>query len=334
MKEIEKNNAATANSRPRRSLRPSGSAALFIAAAILLLYAVREWEYAGIRRNKTGEFAKLREAFLEPHPCDLLIIGSSRAECQFFPPVIDSVTGLKSFNIGMTGATMPFIRASFEAYLENSPPPKYVVLNLDLHSFMDKPDTVYKFPRYFAYLSNEKLRDGLEEHDKRFAYFRWLPFYSMPYYGTHYLDASIRGWLGKPGNYDSTYYSGFAPSERNPALGNFDTLTITSYASAPQEYVQTNLDRITEICAKNKIQLILVVSPLFRRWQESVLNYDKLVGKYRDYAKAHTLVFLDFSNDPVRNDQSLYADPAHLSRTGAILFSRRFSAVLAQYLQH
>jgi hypothetical protein len=308
-------------------------AILFSVAALLLLYLVRELEYAGLRRNRAGEFSKLREAYLEPHPCDLLIIGSSRAECQFYSPIIDSATGLRTFNIGMTGATMPFIRTSLEAYLENSPPPKYVILNLDLHSFKDNPDTVYKFPRYFAYLSNEKLRKGLEETDPRFYWFRKLAFYSMPYYGTKYLDASLRGWLDKPGKYDSTYSSGFAPSERNPALGNLDTLTIAPYVSDPQPYVKDNLDRIVSICREKNIRLIIVLSPLFHRWEESVINYPALCEQFRNYARSKNAGFLDLGLDPVRNDQSLYSDPAHLSLEGARLFSSHFSDTLAQYIR-
>lgn len=317
-------------SKPRRFIKPSRFA--YVIAAIALLYLVREFEYAGLRRNKSGEFAKLRETFLEPHPCDILFIGSSRAECQFYPPVIDSATKLHSFNIGMMGATMPFIRAGFEAYLENSPPPKYVVLNLDLHTFADSPDTVYQFPRYFAFLSNEKLYEGLQYHDKRFRYFKTLPFYSLPYFGSHYLDASLRGWLGRPGNYDSLYVQGFSPSVPNNKAGSLDTMAMPSYASVPRPFVRENLDRIVEICNAKHITLILVISPLFHRWQESVINYDTLVDDFKRYAGDHQLLLLDLGNDSLRDHAEYYADPAHLNRTGAILFSRHFSGVLTQYI--
>src|SRR4051812_41780984 len=108
---------------------------IFILISITLLYVVRAIEYTGIRKNEKGEFAKLRVAFEEKNNFDILIIGSSRAECGFYSPLIDSLTGLHSYNIGMTGAAMPFIRSTLEAYLENSKAPRYVILNLDLHSF-------------------------------------------------------------------------------------------------------------------------------------------------------------------------------------------------------
>ncbi|HTF02633.1 MAG TPA: hypothetical protein VK826_01355, partial [Bacteroidia bacterium] len=146
-------------------------ALLYVFLAIVLLYAVRALLYEGLHRTKSGEFAKLRTVFEEKNNFDVIIIGSSRAECQFYNPIIDSVTGLSSYNLGMTGATMPLIAATLEAYLENSEPPKYVVLNIDLHSLSDNTDTVYLFPRYFAFLDNEKLYEGLVARDKRFLYF-------------------------------------------------------------------------------------------------------------------------------------------------------------------
>ena len=55
-------------------------ALLSVLISLLLLYIVRELEYQGVRRNESGEFAKLRETFLEPQDYDLIYIGSSRAE--------------------------------------------------------------------------------------------------------------------------------------------------------------------------------------------------------------------------------------------------------------
>src|SRR5882762_1000467 len=93
---------------------------IFILISLALLYVLRAIEYAGIRKNKKGEFAKLNQAFEEKNNFDILVIGSSRAECEFYTPIIDSATGLHSFNIGMTGAVMPLIRATLEAYLVHS----------------------------------------------------------------------------------------------------------------------------------------------------------------------------------------------------------------------
>lgn len=305
---------------------------VFAFIAIALLYVVRAFEYAGIRKNEKGEFAKLHLSFEEKNNFDLIVIGSSRAESQFYMPHIDSCTGLNAYNLGMTGAVLPFMRTTLEAYLVHSTPPKYVVLNLDLHSFSDNPDTIYNFPRYFAFLNNEKLYEGLKERDKRFLFFKYFPFYSMPYYTSRYFDSSIRGWIGKEGKYDAYYESGFAPEPVNSKLGDFDTLTIPYFNNPAPAFAIPELDKIDSICKKNNTRLIFALAPLYCRWEEHVVNYPALKEQFHDYAAKHNISFIDLSHDSIRFNQTLYADPAHLDKAGALLFTRHFCDSLGQYI--
>lgn len=305
---------------------------VYIAVAIGLLYVVRALEYAGLRRVQNGEFAKLRTVFEEENNFELVIIGSSRAECQYYNPIIDSVTGLTSYNLGMTGATMPFIAATLEAYLVHSKAPEYVVLNIDLHSLGDNTDTVYKFPRYFAFLDNEKLYKGLQERDGRFFYFRWLPFYSMPYFSNRYLSNSVRGWMNKPTLYDADYIQGFAPSVSDTSWGDYDTATMIQTHAVIPAAVWAGVKKIDSICKANNCQLIFAVSPLYYRREESVTGYANARDSFRDYAVSSQIPFIDLGHDTLRYMQHMYADPAHLNKTGAISFTRRFSTALRQYI--
>lgn len=310
----------------------SKRALIYSAIAIALLYVIRAVEYEGLHRVQGGEFAKLRTVFEEENEFDILVIGSSRAECQLYTPLIDSFTGLRSYNAGMTGAVMPLIASTLEAYLENSKAPKYVILNLDIHSLGDNTDTVYKFPRYFAFLDNEKLYDGLQERDGRFFWFKYVPLYSMPYFSNRYLSNSVRGWMNKPTKYDADYEQGFAPSIIDTTLGDLDTAKMKVSSPEIPNAVWEGLDRVVQTCKDNDIQLIVVISPLFHR-QEAVLpTYQGSFNLFQSYCSKQTVPFLDLGHDSIRFDKSMYSDPAHLNKTGAQAFTRRFCPVLLQYL--
>ncbi len=306
---------------------------IFVCFAIALLYVVRSIEYAGIKKNKQGEFAKLRLAFEDKNNFDLVVIGSSRAECAFYTPMIDSSTGLTSFNLGMTGATMPFIRSTLEAYLENSTSPKYVILNLDLHSFADNPDTIYSFPRYFAFLNNEKLFQGLKARDHRFTYFKYLPFYSMPFYSARYFSSSIRGWIGKVGKYDPDYVQGFAPYVKNNKMGDLDTLSIPIFNTPAPKYEWDEIAKIDSICKKNNSKLIFVLAPIFHRWEVNVVNYGQLKQQFHSYADLNAIPFIDLSEDSIRFNKELYSDGPHLDKAGAMLFTSHFIQDFRQYIR-
>lgn len=305
---------------------------IYFAAAIGLLYVIRELEYMGVRKAENGEFAKLRTTFLEENSFDLLIIGSSRAECQFYTPIIDSATGLNCYNIGMTGATMPFIASTLEAYLVHSKAPRYVILNLDLHTLGDNNDTVYRFPRYFAFLENEKLYQGLQNRDGRFVFFKWLPFYSMPYFNNRYLSNSVHGWSDTPTQFDDDYVKGFSPSIPDPTWGDLDTATMVLTNAEIPSAVWEGVNRIKNICATNNSSLIFVVSPLFHKQEECVKSYGDSKNQFYDYALANNIGWIYLGQDSIRYAKQFYADPAHLTKTGAQTFTRRFCAVLMQYL--
>lgn len=307
-------------------------ALLYSSLAIVLLYIVRELEYIGLKKNAGGEFTKLRIAFEEENDFDLVILGSSRAECQFYTPAIDSTLGLRSYNLGMTGAVMPLIKSTFDAYLVNSKVPKYVVLNLDLHSLSDNTDTVYRFPRYFAYLNNSELYKGLRERDSRFFWFRWLPVYSMPYYNNKYLSNSVRGWINQPSKYDSDYELGFAPSISDTTMGNLDTVTIIQLDANIPEVVWASFVELTELCKQKGIILIIVTSPLFHRQESAVKNYNAVFAQFQSYATQKDIPFLDLGHDSLRFNSKMYSDPAHLNKVGAKLFTRRLCPLLEQYI--
>jgi hypothetical protein len=308
-------------------------ALLYTVIAVALLYAIRAFEYAGIRRAPGGEFAKLRTLYEEENNFELVIIGSSRAECQFYNPIIDSVTGVHSYNLGLTGATLPFIATTFEAYLVHSKAPKYVVLNLDLHTLGDNTDTVYHFPRYFAFLGNEKLYEGLNARDGRFFFFKWLPFYSMPYFSDRYRSNVAYGWLNRPTKYDAGYAQGFAPTYTNPLRGDLDTMTIIETHADIPPAVWESVNRIRELCAANNCRLIFVVSPLYVRQEACVTNYSHSLTAFHDYAVANNIGWIDFGHDSIRYRPELYADPGHLNLPGAKEFTLHFSPELGQYLE-
>jgi hypothetical protein len=305
---------------------------LYTALALALLYVVRELEYAGIRRNEKGEFAKLRESFLEKNAYEMVILGSSRAECQFDPVQIQTRTGLSTYNLGMTGATMPFIRATFEAYLENSAPPEYAVLNLDLHSLNDNPDTVFDFPRYFPYLSNKKLRAGLQERDARFTWFRLFPFYSMPYCGTRYLNAAVRGWADIPGKNDRFTIAGFSPSLPDRSSMYMDTLVYPPVQSVAQPWFWEELNKIDSICRANDCHLILVISPIYARYEASIANYPQVIRSAEDYASAHRIPLINLSGLSLKESPQYFSDHAHLYHRGVFYFTSEFSTQVRQYL--
>jgi hypothetical protein len=296
---------------------------LYILIAIVATYAVRELLYMGIRKNKIGEYDKLNTIFLKTSNFENIIIGSSRSESHFNPDIIKKETGLSTYNMGMEGEFMPLILGVLRSYLEKNKPPKRVFLNVDIHPYTGKI-VVNRFPRFFAYLNKQPLYKALQQTDERFWAFKFIPFYSMPYFNDKYLNAALRGYTGIESTFDKSFANGYVPIPDNKYT-NLDTADYTPFLSLPQPIIFSSLDSIIKICSSNNIKLYFVFTPMYYKGYNAVTNGLELTNQFKSIALKNNLSCLDYSTDSICNYKSNFADPYHLNKKGAEAFSNKFA---------
>ena len=277
----------------------------------------------GIRSNRSGLYDKFNKIFQQQNNYNLLIVGSSRAECHFNPAIIDSLCGYNSFNIGVSGSNNSFTYGIYKTYLSKSAAPKVVVMNIDFHFAHESSDTIYEFPRFFPYLNNELLFDELKKRDERFYLFKYLPFYKLCFMGDKYLNISARGYINKPGIYDTDCYKGFQAI--NPIqFKNLSTEDAGSYKASVLQENRDYLDSIIVLSRKNNSKLVFVVSPTYIKGINRIVNQDEQIGVFESIAKKNDIPFLDYTDDPICSDSTLFADFYHMKKEGAQKFSLMF----------
>lgn len=299
----------------------------YLVLFIIGIYAVREFVYTGVRRNKSGLFEKFNTMFLKTNAYDVVFLGSSRAETHFNPRIFDSVTGTFSYNLGVTGATPRIAFGVLKAYCHKSKLPKHVIFDIDFHFLKYGVDTIRHFSRYFPYLSNEILLEQFSQIDNRFTSFKYNPLHSLPYSGVRMLGASLHGWLGKTGKYDSLYYKGYVSDvfyelpgiKREPFYGFIN----------PRE--RQYIDSIIQFSKRNHINLILVTSPMSDKVNGEMLNRKAMVTQLQNLAKINHLDYLDMSNAAYSRNDKYFLDNYHMSAAGARLFTMGFAFNFNQY---
>ena len=157
------------------------------------------------------------------------ILGSSRAEMHLDVNLLDSLTGLNSFNAGVSGASTRMAFIVLRSYLQHSNMPKTIFLEIDFHISHLKTDTIFNFTRYFCYLSNPVLYSELKKIDARFIQFKYNPFYSLPFSGINSLSPALHGWLRKTTKYDMYYRNGFFENRVNDHYDHFDVKKFTGF---------------------------------------------------------------------------------------------------------
>ncbi len=303
---------------------------LYILIAIAATYIVRALLYIGVRKNKIGEYDKLNTIFFKTSNFENIIIGSSRSESHFNPDIIKKEAGLSTYNMGMEGEFMPLIFGILQSYLEKNNPPKRVFLNVDIHPYTGEI-VVNRFPRFFAYLSKRPLYNALQQTDDRFWAFKYIPFYSMPYFNDKYFNAAARGYTGIESDFDKSFIDGHVPIPNN-MYTDVDTADYAPFQSLPQPIIFSSLDSIINICKAKNIKLYFVFTPMYYKGFNAVSNGVELTSKFKSIATQHNITCFDYTLDSICNYNTNFADPYHLNKKGAEAFSHKFSYALKSSL--
>lgn len=290
---------------------------------LTVLFAYRAFLYSGIRKNKQGIFNKYNELFRQKNNAyDVLFIGSSRAEMHFNPKIFDSIAGLKSYNMGISGASPKISLSLLKTYCNQHQKPKYVLYNLDYFSLQNDTDRLNDFPRYFPYLQNEFLRNELQKMDNRFSSFYFNPLHSLPYTQVEYLSASLHGWLNITGKYDTLMYKGFQTSVTNTFNDSNKPQPKHSFISVKN---RNYIDSLMLFAKSNDIRLLLITSPVFGNGELNVRNKTQLVNQLKGIAFINRVPYLNYTDSSIYKNPLLFADYFHLNRLGARGFTQSIS---------
>jgi hypothetical protein len=162
------------------------------------------------------------------------------------------------------------------------------------------------------------LLNALKKRDKRFFGFRYFPYYGLAFMGDDYLSAALRGFFNKPGKYDLDYFKGSTPIRDVK-------WKYKSYLACDEAIMYNKIDSIASICKMHNSNLILVLSPIYSKASEKILNRIALLQKLKLKATSNNVALFDYSTDEICNDSTFFADPYHMNEKGAKLFTEKFA---------
>ncbi|MEO8764819.1 MAG: hypothetical protein ABI416_11050 [Ginsengibacter sp.] len=250
---------------------------------------------------------------------DVLYIGSSRTHMHYNPRVIDSITHLSSYNLGVEGGNLLEINLWFQVYLQIHQAPKMVVLDLPVFAFDIEKRPFFNPTIYFPYLENDIIYNTLARY-KKIQLFKYLPLLELMEIDDYNKFNALRGILGKKEEISYGFtYNGYADNGirgLTPATGlPQDTIT---YAVA--EAGKKILDAIIDSCSRRHIKLIIAYSPEYYN-----TDYKKRIDFFQyvtEVSKKNLIPFFDYRNLSICKDSTLFANQSHLNKFGARIYSR------------
>lgn len=284
----------------------------------LLLYLLEYIHYRGLLMNKAGFYAKYKTAFLKHNQFNFLVLGSSRAEMHYNTRFIDSLWHVNAFNLGMTGASPEMTFRTLRAYSKKSKAPKQIIYEFDINNINDYKKEINDFNNYFPFLYADNFFDEFVKVEPRYRWFKWLPYYSLPYCGLKNFSTSIHGLTHKPNKNDENYYKGYVATT---GVLNIERIK-ESKAIMLNKKNGDYLDSIIRFCKSHSIQIFVVTSPIFMGGHQEFSNKRVFVEKIRRRFNGQGVKYFDFSELNFVNDSSFFLDRYHMNARGADKFTK------------
>ena len=300
-------------------------ALLLIAGAFLLQRIVDR----GLKKmnDHTATQTSIAQLLSDTLNADILIMGNSRALCSYNPAIMEKETGMKTWNIGVSGQPFGISYLRYQLYIQHNQPPKLVIINID-NNELEMIENGFGREEYYPYFSDSTVRSYLDLYG-----FTWKEIY-IPMY-KYFGDYKLIGYglMASAGIYP------FAPQQHYHGFYNcdlpFDGKTLREVlsknrldpASCEQEAIQL-LDRFIAELTRQGIKVLFCYAPQYQELYQR-LQWSDCMEAYHQLSERYHIPILDYSSVSWANDSSYFYNANHINLLGSELFSAQLAQDLA-----
>lgn len=299
----------------------------------LLLIAALSWLSSvlidrGLRllSGHSASQTSIPELLSDTLQADILIMGNSRALCSYDPLCIEAVTGLRTWNIGVSGQPFGISYLRYRLYREHNGKPKILLLNID-NNELEMIDNGFGREEYYPYFDNEVIQPylplyGFSWADIHLPLYKYRGDYKLIGYG---LMANLGIYPFAQCRHEQGFYnenSAFDGSALEQVLQSGD-IKVSKEPAAIQL-----LDSFLTELKEDSVKVLLCYAPQYTPLYER-LEMDSLMPVYQDLADRHGMAILDYSGLEWCGDTCFFYNANHVNKKGA----ERFSTQLAEDLR-
>ncbi|MEA3451829.1 MAG: hypothetical protein U9Q83_07980 [Bacteroidota bacterium] len=305
---------------------------------ICILYVVQVIVDTGLKKVEYNKYHDWNLAFKGTISSEIIILGTSRAWVHYDPQIIENVTGLTCYNLGLDASNLLIQQAKWNVYKANNKLPEIIVQNIDLNTLTISDNIGYK-DQYLPYLNYNEIYKPLSEADNNLWKDRWIPLYKYHGYVPNVL-LGISSFLNlTERKYDK--YKGYKGHEQewNKDFEKFKKTQDNNQIHYNNKQFSKGfalLDSLINECKKNNITLILSWSPqyykLIKMQEPKRTEIKKTLQKISE--NNTNVEFWDYSEDSLNLSKEYFYNSMHLNKIGAEIFSKKFSVKLNKLLRH
>jgi hypothetical protein len=305
---------------------------VIVLTAVLSLTASVTWlANKGLRQSNVDFYGRINSAAKSQDQTNLLLIGSSRVLKHLDPGVIDSVCHTNTYNYGLNAGTIKTWYNIIRYNLFFRKNIKAIVLNVD-HGMFDITKDPYKDAYYYPFQGANAGMLMTDSGTGRLVH--KIKIFDIALYDDYAKYAAIDGLL-RPGRTIEGMHKGYFP-DRQP--GHFEPNPVEPEASIKTAIVATKegfalLDSCINICAENKVQLVLLVAPYLKKYgpEKYYNNFAQILDTVKIIATRNSIPFYDFRNMEWAGNEQYFYNANHLNSKGAALYTLAVADSIKKY---
>lgn len=269
-------------------------------------------------KQKKGKSYRITNV-LENVKSDILIFGSSRAAQHYDPDIIEKMTGLSTFNVGLDAQSIIYHKAILDVILTRYHPK---VIVLELVEEMDFSFGTIQYDRLSVLLPYVKKYSSIKNIVQQRSYFEKIKLFSKSYPYNSLLLRIIEGNIGFT-NIDKSN-NGFLPKS-----GSWN-LPIKAFIQAEINYDEGKVRffyDFVNVCKEKNIPLFVVISPKYEKCEGCFSFSQKICDSIKVNLHNYSSDSLFLSNN------KYFKNPSHLNSEGAKVYSELISFKLIDWLK-
>ena len=296
--------------------------AIFAVAACMIALGLDAMISHGLVKSAGYPQQVWREIRSGNYTSDIVIMGTSRALEHYDPRVIDSVTGLSSYNLGSGGYGINVELMKYRYYCHYNSKPKYIVYDVDYVPLVINHAPHMHQSEQFLPL----FYDGAIRQDLMRVGYSWIDAYvpMARYWG--YQIVSKRGLLeciGLKHYCDYPSYKGHMP---DPDPWDASRLQFAdSIPSNVNEDAKTMFVNFVQECKESGVRLFFVTSPVYYRYIAMSPDWNRYIAWFDSIAEANDIPYLNYMDDPIYRDSTMFNAGVHLTPDGTKIWSEILS---------
>jgi hypothetical protein len=286
-------------------------------------------------KKETTLKRKMDHLYASGYKPDILFLGSSRVLNDIDPHIIDTVCGMRSYNLGAEMAGIAEIRMLLGVCIERGKIPRILVINIDPSSFqVDVP--IYDFPDLLSYADKDtvvynRMAGILDVYAHKWKY----PFYRLQQLtGVNdgfKVDALLKS--KEAFRQEVRTMNGISPDVLQD--NGFEALNGTygeTYVNPINEKFQEKgfdlLQDIVDTCRQRQIPVVLITAPMYFVYRKTFLNTAAVLSRVSDLARRDSIPYFNMIDDSLSLHKDNFFNFVHLNGRGAEAFSFELAHLL------